>query len=68
MTLRGVLAPVRANVLDAWSVQLASPQDLGNVIAAATSISAGTLRWVLAVLVLAATMGYAWRKHRNRLR
>jgi uncharacterized membrane protein YedE/YeeE len=68
MTLRGVLAPVRANLLDVWSVQLKGPQDLGNVIATATSMSAGTLSWVLAALVLAATLIYAWRKHRGALR
>ncbi len=70
MTLRGVLAPVRANLLDVWTVQLTGPQDLGNLIATATatSMSAGALRWVLAALVLAATLGYAWRKHRGALR
>jgi uncharacterized membrane protein YedE/YeeE len=68
MTLRGVLAPARANLLDVWSVQLSGPQDLGNVIATSASMSTGALRWVLAALVLAATLVYAWRKHRNALR
>ena len=68
MTLRGVLAPARANWLDVWSVQLSGPQDLGHVIASATSISTGTLSWVLAALVLAASLGYAWRAHRGALR
>lgn len=68
MTLRGVLAPVRANLLDTWSVQLKGPQDLGHVLATATSIPAVTLGWVLAALVFAVTVGYAWRKHRSALR
>lgn len=68
MTLRGVLAPARANLLDAWSVQLKGPQDLGHVLATATSASAGTLSWVLAALVFAVTLGYAWRQHRSALR
>ena len=68
MTLRGVLAPVRANVLDTWSVQLQGPQDLGHVLASATSISPVTLGWVLAALVFVASVGYAWRKHRTALR
>ncbi|ROZ61433.1 YeeE/YedE family protein, partial [Ramlibacter sp. WS9] len=68
MTLRGVLAPVRANLLDAWSVQLQGPQSVSHVLASATSISAVTLGWVLAALVFAITAGYAWRKHRGALR
>lgn len=68
MTLRGVLAPVRANVLDTWSVQLQGPQDLGHVLATATGVPAVTLGWVLAALVLAGTVAYAWRKHRGALR
>jgi len=68
MTLRGVLAPARVNLLDAWSMQLKGPQDLGHVIASATSISAGTLSWALAALVFAVTLGYAWRMHRSALR
>jgi uncharacterized protein len=68
MTLRGVLAPARANWLDVWSVQLSGPQDLGHVLATATSAPAGTMGWVLAALVFAATIGYAWRKHRGALR
>jgi uncharacterized protein len=68
MTLRGVLAPVRANLLDAWSVQLQGPQGLGHVLASATSVPAGTMGWVLAALVFAATVGYAWSKHRSALR
>jgi len=68
MTLRGVLAPVRANLLDVWSVQLKGPQDLGTVVATATSMSSGALRWLLAGLVLAAALGYAWRSHRKAVR
>jgi uncharacterized protein len=68
MTLRGVLAPVRANLFDTWSVQLTGPQDLGHVLATATSISAGTLGWVLAALAFAAAVGYAWTRHRGALR
>ncbi len=68
MTLRGVLAPVRANLLDVWSVQLSGPQDLSHVLAAATSISAATLGWVFAGLVFAVTVGYAWSQHRGALR
>ena len=68
MTLRGVLAPARANLLDVWSVQLQGPQDLGHVIASATSMPAVTLGWVLAALVFVATLAYAWRRHRSALR
>ena len=68
MTLRGVLAPARANLLDTWAVQLTGPQDLGHVLATATSLPAGILNWVLAAIVFAATLGYAWRRHRGALR
>jgi uncharacterized membrane protein YedE/YeeE len=68
MTLRGVLAPARANWLDVWSVQLAGPQDLGNIISTATSVPVGALRWALVVIAFAAALGYAWRKHRHALR
>lgn len=68
MTLRGVLAPVRANTLDTLTVQLQGPQDLGHVLASATSLPAVTLGWVLAALVFAVTAGYAWAKHRGALR
>jgi uncharacterized membrane protein YedE/YeeE len=68
MTLRGVLAPVRANALDVWSVQLGGPQGLGHVIASATSLPPVALGWVLAALVFAVTVGYAWRQHRGALR
>lgn len=67
MTLRGVLAPVRASLLDTWAVQLAGPQDLGRLAASAVSASAGGLRWALAALLLAATLVLAWR-HRGALR
>jgi len=68
MTLRGVLAPARANMLDVWSVQLTGPQDLGHVMATATSMPAGVVSGVIAALVVAVTLGYAWRKHRSALR
>jgi uncharacterized membrane protein YedE/YeeE len=68
MTLRGVFAPVRANFLDTFSLQLKSPQDVGDLLAAGLPASAGALRWTLAVLLFALTLGYAWRKHRGALR
>ncbi|MBA2675490.1 YeeE/YedE family protein [Ramlibacter sp.] len=68
MTLRGVLAPVRANLLDAWSVQLAGPQDLGRIAASAFSGPANGLRLALAALLFASALGYAWRRHRGAVR
>ncbi len=68
MTLRGVLAPVRANLLDTWSVQLAGPQDLGRLAASAFSGPANGLRLALAALLFAAALGYAWRRHRGAWR
>jgi hypothetical protein len=67
MTLRGVFAPIRANLLDTWAVQLAGPQDLGRLAATALSTSPGALRWTLAALLFAATLAYAWR-HRGAVR
>lgn len=67
MTLRGIFAPVRANLLDAWTVQLAGPQDIGRLAASALSVSPGALRWAFAALLAAAALVLAWR-HRGALR
>jgi uncharacterized membrane protein YedE/YeeE len=61
MTLRGLFAPVRVGLFDAFAIPLATPQDFGALLASATGMAAGAIRWVAAVLALAAAALLAWR-------
>jgi uncharacterized membrane protein YedE/YeeE len=61
MTLRGMFAPVRVGVFDAFAVQLPQSQDLGTLLAGALPVSAGAIRWLLAVALLAIAVAFAWR-------
>ncbi|MBC7378718.1 MAG: YeeE/YedE family protein [Burkholderiaceae bacterium] len=61
MTLRGALAPLRVNTLDAVAMTLAGPQDLGSVLGRALSVSPTGLRWVLTAALAAAVFVLAWR-------
>ncbi|HWI82161.1 YeeE/YedE family protein [Ramlibacter sp.] len=62
MTLRGAFAPWRVDLLDRWSLPLATPQDLGSIAATALPLAPSTLRWVLVVAVLALAGAAAWRQ------
>ena len=61
MTLRGALAPLRANGLDAFARTLGGSQDLGAVLSRAFTVPAMALRWLLALASTAAALGFAWR-------
>jgi hypothetical protein len=61
MTLRGALASLRANVLDAVGGPLAGSQDLGAVLGRALSVAPGAIRWVLVFSITAAVLAVAWR-------
>ncbi len=66
MTLRGAFAGLRVNLLDAWRVQLATPQDLGSLAAAALPLPAELLRWAVVVALLLTAGWAAWR-HRHQM-
>ena len=61
MTLRGVLAEARVRWLDGMAVQLATPQDIGSLLASSTGVGAGPLRWALLAAVLAVAGWLLWR-------
>lgn len=61
MTLRGLFAPLRVGVFDAFAVTLATPGDVGAIAGTAFGVSAQALRWTLAALLLAGAAALAWR-------
>jgi uncharacterized membrane protein YedE/YeeE len=61
MTLRGAFAGIRVNVLDAVSITLAGPQDLGGIVGRALSVPPTQLRWALTAALAAAIFVLAWR-------
>jgi uncharacterized membrane protein YedE/YeeE len=61
MTLRGAFAGIRVNVLDAVSITLAGPQDLGGIAGRALSVAPTQLRWALTAAIAAAVFVLAWR-------
>jgi uncharacterized membrane protein YedE/YeeE len=65
MTLRGMLAGVRVSVFDSWALQLASPQDLGSVMATTLGLSASAVRWAITGLVLAGVLALTFRLRRT---
>ena len=65
MTLRGVLAPVRVELLDSAGLTLAHSQDLGSLLAKPLSMDAAALRWWVIAVVLAATARWWWRPMRQ---
>ncbi len=65
MTLRGVLAPVRVDLLDSAGLTLAHSQDLGSLLAKPLGMDAAALRWWVIAVVLAATARWWWRPLRQ---
>jgi uncharacterized protein len=66
MTLRGAFAGWRVNLLDRWSLPLATPQDLGSIAAAGLPVSPQVVRWAIALAVLVGVGAIAWR-HRSQI-
>ena len=65
MTLRGVLAEPRVNLLDAMGIQLSHPQDLGSVLAPLLGASSAQWRWAVLALLLVTTATLLWRNRRG---
>jgi uncharacterized membrane protein YedE/YeeE len=61
MTLRGVLAVPRVEWLDAWSLQLDRPQDIGNLLSLGLPGSAEVLRALVLVGLCVAAGAWVWR-------
>lgn len=61
MTLRGAFAGVRVSGFDAFAAALGGSQDLGAVLGRALAASAGTMRWIVTLLVAAGVLALAWR-------
>jgi hypothetical protein len=61
MTLRGLFAELRVQGLDAWSLQLERPQDLGSLLAAVVPGSPGLWRWLVLLAALSAACVGLWR-------
>ena len=61
MTLRGVLAGPRVNWLDAVSLDLGHPQDLGSMLAPMLGAQPAALRWMLLALLLLLAGLLLWR-------
>lgn len=64
MTLRGVLAVPRVQLLDAAGVQLGRPQDLGSLLAPWLDADPALLRWALLVPLLVVAAALLWRSRR----
>ncbi|WP_298931299.1 YeeE/YedE family protein [uncultured Ramlibacter sp.] len=62
MTLRGLLALPRVNLLDAWTLSLGGSQDLGAIASRLSGLGAAPLRWLLALALAAAALALAWRQ------
>jgi uncharacterized membrane protein YedE/YeeE len=63
MTLRGLFAEGRVHALDAFALQLHTPQDLGSILAGAAGLpqAAAAIRWGLLILGLALAAVLLWR-------
>jgi len=61
MTLRGVLATPRTTILDASSIQLSTPQDLGSIFSPLLGLSPAAVRWVALGLLLVTACVLLWR-------
>ena len=61
MTLRGAFAGLRVNAFDTFAASLGGSQDLGAVLGRALSSSAGTMRWLVTLLVTAGVLALGWR-------
>lgn len=61
MTLRGVFSELRVRLLDGAGITLAYPQDWGSVLSHWAGGSAGTLRWLVLALCLAAVLVLVFR-------
>jgi len=61
MTLRGAFAGLRVNGFDSVAASLGGSQDLGAVLGRALSSSAGTMRWLITLLVTAGVLALGWR-------
>lgn len=62
MTLRGVFAEARSKTVDAWGAQLPGSQDIGSLAAQLLPASAGTLRAVAVVVLVALGAAWLWRR------
>jgi uncharacterized membrane protein YedE/YeeE len=65
MSLRGMLAPVRVELLDSAGLTLAHSQDLGSLLAKPLGMDATALRWWVIAVVFAATARWWWRPARQ---
>ncbi|WP_418314868.1 YeeE/YedE family protein [Piscinibacter sakaiensis] len=63
MTLRGLFAEARVQGLESKAVALGMPQDGGSLLAAATDIAAGPLRWLI---IGGFCVAVVWWLRRNR--
>lgn len=61
MTLRGVLADPRVRWLDAASLQLSHPQDLGSMLSSWLGASSAAWRWAVLALLLVTAGVLLWR-------
>jgi uncharacterized protein len=65
MTLRGMFAALRVSVFDRWTVDLATPQDLGSLLAPWVGLAPSSLRWLAVVMLLAAVGWLTLRARRS---
>ncbi|MEO8281358.1 MAG: YeeE/YedE family protein [Ideonella sp.] len=65
MTLRGLFAKPRTQLLDSSAVQLAGPQDLGSLLGGATDFGASATRWLILAVLAAALITWLLRARRN---
>ncbi len=65
MTLRGLLAQPRTQGLEKSAVPLGMPQDLGSLLGAASGVDAGTMRWLIAAVLVVALGGWLLRTRRQ---
>ena len=61
MTLRGVLAVPRVQLLDAVRIDLSHPQDVGSVMSGVLGAPPGVIRWTVLALVLLLAFSAIWR-------
>lgn len=65
MTLRGLFALPRVELLDRWAIALGKPQDLGTLLGSVLGLSAPAMRWLLVAILVLAVAALAWRMRRG---